>query len=547
MGKVSLRFDIFFLACIVIGAIKLTFGLENHLDIEMFDEVGYLVAGTSLLTEGLPDPEYGPLYTIWYFLLSLIEPDAIKLYFFNYKVLTVLLPSFLYILLRSYGAATLTSFWASSFFLISYINLYITPKVSHFSFLILMVVLILANRTKTRLREFEVLAIGTFIVALARPEFFLSFVIFFTFAAFSLIRGAGGERRYGKEIVIFSVALLGTLSLLFIFGIPVAGDSNRRWIAFGSMFAYNYVNWTGSALDPWVNWHSIVRENFGDANTITGVIKANPLMFLKHVVYNLFIYVKNLVSVLFAHYNIVIPSKSRLFTGIEALGLLTLIGGLIYRYRAKVKDNLAENIPRHLFTIIIYLILMLPTVLAVFLILPKYQYLVAQSGLIVVGAVILTTRLSSDNTTLKGALLSALVVLVLVPTVDSKAWYYNTGGYSQENVKTIRYIRGLELEREVRVLTATGLYGAFIGKDFKTIPQYVKTVSFNRLLKERSINMVIVNDDMLNDLRYSEDPEWHAFIKVPEALGFSILNVPHTGRRIYVKGGVLREGALVED
>ena len=70
-----------------------TFEIESVLDIALYDETSYLYRGL-LIPNGFPSAEAAPLYALWYYLLSLLQHDAIDLYFLNYKLMTVLPPAY---------------------------------------------------------------------------------------------------------------------------------------------------------------------------------------------------------------------------------------------------------------------------------------------------------------------------------------------------------------------------------------------------------------------------------------------------------------------
>ena len=108
--------DWFVIFILFVSGWKYIYGLEKILDIGLYDESNYLYSGVKLFSNGFPDAESAPLYTIWYYLLSLLQPDIIELYFLNYKILTVLPPILLYILLRKQKVQIIPSVIISSFF-----------------------------------------------------------------------------------------------------------------------------------------------------------------------------------------------------------------------------------------------------------------------------------------------------------------------------------------------------------------------------------------------------------------------------------------------
>ena len=74
-------FGIFFIC--VIGSF-FTRDLELWIDIGIGDEAKYLGDGINFLRTR-PDASWGPLYSLWYYSLSLFSTDNIDLYYLNYR------------------------------------------------------------------------------------------------------------------------------------------------------------------------------------------------------------------------------------------------------------------------------------------------------------------------------------------------------------------------------------------------------------------------------------------------------------------------------
>jgi len=66
-----------------------TFGIEQFLDIGLYDESYYLYRGVSIPTQGFPQAQSAPIYAAWYYLLSLFQHDRVALYYLNYKGMTI--------------------------------------------------------------------------------------------------------------------------------------------------------------------------------------------------------------------------------------------------------------------------------------------------------------------------------------------------------------------------------------------------------------------------------------------------------------------------
>src|SRR5215213_3201108 len=136
-GKAPLAVaDLLIALFLLIAGLKFTFALENFWSLRLYDESAYLYAGVKLPALGLPSAEYAPLYALWYYALSLLQPDRIALYFLNYKVVTILPPILAFFLLRRYRVSLIVSVVISGVFLISNANLPVWPKPAHFALVI---------------------------------------------------------------------------------------------------------------------------------------------------------------------------------------------------------------------------------------------------------------------------------------------------------------------------------------------------------------------------------------------------------------------------
>jgi len=171
---------ILFLLLLCIG-IKYVYDIGSYLDIELQDETLYLRNGTFLLRKGLPSSQWAPVYSIWYFLLSAFNTDSITLYFFNFQILTLILPLLLYAFLRTKHVTQIIAFLIGFFFLISSGNILVHPKVTHFALLLIACSFFLFSLTKKYLFRWSFIIIGSLLSAYVRPELFISFIFITVF------------------------------------------------------------------------------------------------------------------------------------------------------------------------------------------------------------------------------------------------------------------------------------------------------------------------------------------------------------------------------
>ena len=175
-----LKFDRFLLLGIVlliICGIKICWNLPVYMDVLFFFFSLYLHRGTCMFNY-IPH-DWGPSYSLWYKILSIFIPDKIDLYYFNFKFTTILIAIAFFMLLLSCGIQRILSFILSMFFLSSFVNLPVWPRISHFCILVVITGIIVAKHTKTTLLKFSVMSFAFLICSYARPELFLPFLCCF--------------------------------------------------------------------------------------------------------------------------------------------------------------------------------------------------------------------------------------------------------------------------------------------------------------------------------------------------------------------------------
>ncbi|MFL5376481.1 MAG: hypothetical protein ACJ787_01105, partial [Myxococcales bacterium] len=105
----ALAADVACFAALAIACVWQLHDLERVLDLARWDEADYLRGGVSLLARGLPDAEWGPLHTVWYFAVSRLQPDRVALYYLSYRLLIVLPTLAIYVAGRRVGGSPIVS------------------------------------------------------------------------------------------------------------------------------------------------------------------------------------------------------------------------------------------------------------------------------------------------------------------------------------------------------------------------------------------------------------------------------------------------------
>src|SRR5260370_42156494 len=79
---------------------------------------------------GPPSAEACPLYCLWYYALSLLQPARVRLYYLSWSLLAALLPASLYLLIRALGG-TRTKALLAAFVLLTSAFVDIWPYPTH--------------------------------------------------------------------------------------------------------------------------------------------------------------------------------------------------------------------------------------------------------------------------------------------------------------------------------------------------------------------------------------------------------------------------------
>jgi len=516
----SLRSDILILAIILISGFKFASGIEGALDIGLYDESNYLYSGVKLTTLGFPEAQNAPLYAAWYYVISLFEPNRIKLYYLNYKLLTLLLPLFIYILCRRNRVSIHVALIISLFFLISPLNGYNWPKVSHFALIMVLTTFIIIGSTCSLFWASIFAPISALLVSYIRPEYFLTYVLSLLFFAFAITREF--KRMQRLHLVCLIAEVLISILLLSILGLPLSG--NRSNVAFGQHFSFHWVSWTGSQLNPWTNWQEIMSQNFGSAHTILEAFVNNPSVFLKHITYNLWTLVKDSINWAFPD----IFAADQLS---KRLGALYFIGICIAYF-----SNIRRNILKYRRLLILVGLFLLPGLVSAVFIHPRSHYLLLLWVLtgVLMATLIDTPAIEEKQMTQKQFIVLGLLIIALTP------YFANKAAANRPNLETIRFIESLRIEEPVTVLEAEGGYHIYLGDNFRRVAEYDKNTGFNHFLSSRNINMIVLSNLLQKDTRFKDDAEWQHFLIEYSNLGYRDINIPNTDRKLMVRADLLR-------
>jgi hypothetical protein len=532
------------LAALALACVKLGRGVEGVLDLGLWDEADYLHRAQLLPARGLPDPEWGPLYSVWYFALSRVWPDPVDLYYGNARLLLLLTTVAGYAFLRRVGARPWLALAGAAAYLLSMAP-HVLPRPSLLALGVILAALIAASRLRAPGTATACVGLGLLVASFARPEYFLSFLLMSALLGGLLARGVWKARsRWPRAAGLGAAYGLAALALVAVMGNPFGNTSNRRFYAFCQHFADNYVRRTGFPVNPWGQCDAVIRAVFGDdVDTLGEAARANPHEFLAHLGQNLRRYPLESLKMLAAGYGGVSPLPGRSPWRWEEVGhllLLALAVGLPLVTLALNGQRLARapRRPRVVRVLVVACAVLLPVVLSGVLIQPRQHYLVLQ-GLMAMA--VLAALASAVERRVKrpearlarvpGALvLSSLVagVLVLsVPDLVARQGGASSGG--REQLRRVRALRSLGLEARIapgdtiHVLDAQGGLSVYLGAPFRRVPTWTKRAdeSLSAFLRRQRIDLVLLDGRLREDPLFAKDPELEAFYSEPGAFGYA--------------------------
>lgn len=551
--------DIIFVIALTLYGLKLTYGIESFIDIELFDETIYLSKGLQLPSQGLPSSAYAPLYAIWYYFLSHFANRATDLFYLNYKLLIILPVVLLYLYQRTLAIPNFLALGSAFLFLNSkFIN--INPKPTHFALVVLLTFLIsirLAPNQSTW--RYVLLAVAFLFLSFIRPEYFLSFLlvaIYFLYQHLKRIRGNTNlslivKNSYKEVITLILISGL----LIGIFGLPIAthnDETSRTWIAFCQHFAYLWLIRNPDVnLNPYTDCDTIISMVFGSSQSFTAAIAANPQEFLTHLFINFLSYFDHFVTVLLVDFQDYGTTFNRLIRHTEFILFLGVLGFIIAKFRPQ-KYALFSNFDEALK--VAYFVTIIPTFIVSILINPRFHYLVIQSALTFVVITYSFANIISNGrfklrsiVLLKVAVIFTTIALFFLTPNLAHGWcilpnaclverHIKVSQNPLKTASTIAFIQSLNLSpnQPINFLEAEGGIAVYLSNKYQYVAHYEKQENFQSFLQNNNINMILITENLLKDTRYRDDREFKEVIQQPQEFGFRVFTIPQTQATLLV-------------
>jgi hypothetical protein len=244
-------------------------------DIGLADETSYLMQGVHFF-KALPLIDMSPLYSFWYFVLSLFVPSHYYLYFTSWCLLVFLAITIPYFVENTRASVVygLLACLMPFYILWSYVNMF-------GAVIVLVTLSVLETRSKkSYVFVFFALLLTCAIITFVRPEYEYA-----CYPAAALLAGAYYlEPKSTKSTValIFGIAVF--IAVVWLFS---KFSASRSGLAFG---LYNDVIAQAQGKlheNPWTSGYSYKLFGLPESATLIDFLRANPSEFLSHVIYNI--------------------------------------------------------------------------------------------------------------------------------------------------------------------------------------------------------------------------------------------------------------------
>ena len=481
--------------------------LEQVVNVELFDESGYLGIALRLPPTQWP-PEYGPLYRLWYWLWSWVQSDPLRLYYLVYRITAILVPVVMYWALRRAEVRRAIAFWVAVLVLVSQGHTVVWPRVSVFAMLVFLFTL---GWLWPKIKDapwWAVLLFSAWVLwwtAFVRPETALPAI---GLAVLSVVVGAW--QRFPQRSRLHLVLGVTALVPLLLWGMPYQPD--RLSLAFRQHFVVVRERMGDPIPDPWFNTQAIKRY-FSHTDTLWEMFRERPELIKEHVVFNLYHLKANGNQVM----ALPLPDWIKPFLQgwrrhVIALRILVLLPFLITLARLCCwKSNQKPTFPRPdmpMFKMALPLLVITAAVgMGAVVIYPHLHYLyplwIALLGL----EAVIVGREDEDASLswiwANRAEIAVVVVLALAMWKDANvtSWIRMPKDPSQQVIRVAEFVRSLHLpeDRIIYTLGAEGQWEVYFGPQFVALDKVFRkqeAVSLSDFIQERDVGLVLLNQEL---------------------------------------------------
>ncbi len=509
---------------ILMAGLALNYHYAHRLDIVSDDDDLYFMFGMDYLKGKYRGPDDGALYCLWHLAIQLITNDSIKTFYWNWIFLTVVPFIATFLLLRSLKINTWVGLWLTLLFMFSDLNYTLTPKLTHFTLIIIAIGLAYANTFKKSTQKLLVITITALVASYVRPEMYVAALIFLVW----LIVVSVKNKNYSSALWALGLVVVSGI----VFGTPIRENDRSLW-TFKVYFAIHYLEQHPEIkLSPWNHFNEINEQVFGrKIKSPFDAFFSEPQLVSMHIWENIKLFSKLTTQFL---KQIFWEEWSFMYRKyVAGIGLLALL------YFSDIKATWT-NIKNHFTTYwlfwVVLVIMLLPSLMSTTLLFPRAHYILYHLlfYLSIAGVLFGSIQFKKNTLTVPAigiiAINLALCALFLWPhaktAVQNKA---------MPNLAFAKMLQDLPLKNQVNLLggDAPFSYNRFVGPNWTFFYYDIhRPKNFADFVQKQNINCIVANQKF-NDY-FKQDTTYQSFRTNAKALGFILTKQTNT-HAVFVK------------
>ncbi|HNC64559.1 MAG TPA: hypothetical protein PK075_07940 [Chitinophagales bacterium] len=496
--------------------------LQDYMDVLLWDEAIYLDRGF-LLWKIIPNT-WGPVYSVWYKLLSYIEQNKIALYYLNFKILFLLSSILAYLFMVALRMPKVMALFFTCMWLIHPYNLPSWPKISHFVICIILFAAIFIQYLKSTINQIVVFSIAFLICGFARPELYLSFIfsVLLLFILIFIYR----KNINPSNILSICVWLLFVGITYKLYRTPLtSGDAQRGLGVFIQHFALNYSIWNKQDILWWFDFQDAVMRCFKPPYTLKNFVQ-NPYLW-QHFSFNIQLLLSKSFSLIS---NLIFPfhfiSKKIFFVLSSLLSLY-----LLYKNKCQIK-YFFQLIKEQFLLFGFLLISVLPSIASSIYAHPRTHYLVILFPFIFFIFSAFFPKHKTSN--VFHSLLIFVVFIFFMPKAKDFQFFdlYGTDK-NMMTKKTINFIEDKYQDKPTTILDIDGLMPSLMNSNFKSsnIRPLIKedSVLISSIVLKEQPDIIYVTPTMMKLKKNKTDSLFQQMIAEPERFNYYKQAIPTLG------------------
>lgn len=509
---------------LLLASIRVYYNLYDYMDIVYGDEAVYMKIGLNLSHSFNRD--WGPMYCLWYKLLSFIFSDTIQLYYFNYAITAIVAVILIYAAFIFLNIHPIVAFYFALCFLASKASVPLWPRVSFFTISILLTGMIILSRLREVYLRLLVFSTFLLIACYARPEFYLSFIIsVLVFLVYFFATALYKRKDIWRTIFLFAATIF-LLHIIFLFPSNQYQGYPRSLAAFYQHYLINrFFAGTASEYD-WIYWKDVHQFYFKNCHSIFDVIWNYPGEFFWHISTN----VKNyLIEIVLKNLSVIFPylmGMNKLYFGGAVVVFLFSIFCLTLK---PIREEFVLLLKKNFFYLFILFIWGLPTIISSILIFPRNHYILLNYFLFIIPLCLLFTCFIKRYVPKKFYTYLFLLTILFIPFLSSCKYHAffltDTKDYTMCSRKALEHIKNKTLDNKIKYTFFSDIH-CFIGflpnnfGEINTIFDKTANVPFSYILDHHKPDFILVNNCMEATPSMSNDATWKRFIAHPKLYGY---------------------------